>query len=339
MMDMKLQTKTKNRVGLDIGTFAIKMLEISGAPDKPMLIGMGLKNISGPSKGSISDSIKALADEAKITSREVNISVSGPSVIVRFISMPRMKEEDLKSAIRFEAEKFIPFNINDCVVDFQTLTKDERENKFNILLVAAKKEHIKERIDLVEEAGLSVHIVDIDSFAMTNAFTRNFPNLGSEKTAAILNIGATSTNLSIVRGDAMAFVRDVSIGSNDLNVTISKDSGLSMESAEELKIDPKDKMQEIANCTKTLLSSLLDEVKLSFGYYENQSGKSIDEIYISGGAIGLVGLDEAFQDALGSRPSFWNPLGFLDASSAKLDANVIDKIKNSFAVSAGLVLR
>lgn len=308
----------KNSVGLDIGSFAIKILEISGAHDKPMLGGIGLKNISGLSKEGISGSIKALASEAKITSKEVNISVSGPSVIVRFITMPKMKDEELKSAINFEAEKFIPFNINDCIVDFQILKRDENTNKLDILLVAAKKEHIKERIKLVEEAGFLVHLVDVDSFAITNAFTRNFPNLGPEKTAAILNIGASSTNLSILRGGTMAFVRDVSIGSNDFN---------------------KDKLQEAADGTKATLTNLLDEVKLSFGYYENQSGKSIDEIYISGGASPLIGLDEAFQDAFGSKPSFWNPLGFLGISSAGSDANVIDKIKNSFAVSAGLVLR
>src|SRR3989338_11039343 len=123
MMDIKLQGKIKNRIGLDIGSSAVKILEISGTQDKLALIGLGLKNISGLSNNEVANSMKELSLEAKIASKEVNISISGPSVIIRFISMPKMKESDLKSAIKFEAEKFIPFNINECIIDSQLLTR------------------------------------------------------------------------------------------------------------------------------------------------------------------------------------------------------------------------
>ena len=333
------QAKLKNKVGLDIGNFGIKMLEITGAQDRPALIGLGLKNISGLSKEGIASSIKDLAVEAKISSKEVNISVSGPSVIIRFISMPKMKEEDLKSAIKFEAEKFIPFDIKDCIIDSQILARDDRENKLNILLVAAKKDYIDEKIKQVEQAGFSVAIVDVAGFALANSFLRNFQSLDPNKTFALLNIGATITNLSILHAGVIAFARDVAIGSGNLSTSIAKNLNIPIESAEKLKISPGEKAQGIVNSVKPVMNTLLDDLKLSFGYYENQSGRGIDEIYISGGGARTIGLDETFQDVLGSKPTIWNPLEFLDASSSHLDKTAIDSIKNSFAISAGLAAR
>lgn len=331
--------RPKNRLGLDIGNFSIKMLEVSGAQGSSALVGLGLKNISGLSNERIADSIKELAVEAKASSKEANISVSGPSVIIRFVSMPKMKEEDLKSAIKFEAEKFIPFNISDCIVDSQILARDDRENKLNILLVAAKKDYINEKIKLVERSGLSVAIVDVAGFALANSFSRNFQSLDPDKTFALLNVGSMITNLSILRAGKIAFARDISIGSGSFNAAISKNMNIPDESAEKLKISPEGKAQDIIASTKPVMGALLDDLKLSFGYYENQSGRGIDEIYISGGGSRMTGLNEAFEEALGSKPVTWDPLAFLDMSSAPVEKSGIDRIKNAFAISAGLALR
>ncbi len=311
-MNFGIKTKpterAKDKVGLDIGSHAIKILEVSSTSQKATLVGLGLKNISGVSKLELSNSIRSLAVESKISAKEVTISISGPHVIVRSISMPKMKDEDLRSAIKFEAEKFIPFNINDCVVDFQVLAKDDGENKLNIMLVAAKKEYIIERVKLVEEAGFAVTLVDVDCFALTNAFLRNSPTLEPDHTFALLNIGATFTNLAIIRGGLISFARDVAIVGNDTSAKFS-------------------------------LSNLMDEVKLSFDYHENQSGRAIDEICISGGGTALTGLEDAFQEVFGSKPRLWNPLEFLDASSAGIDAKMLEELKSSFGVAVGLALR
>ena len=336
----KPRVPAKNKVGLDIGAHAIKMLEISwGANNKPALVGLGLKKVTGASKQEIAGLVKTLAEESKISTKEVNISVSGPSVIVRFISMPKMEDESLKSAIRFEAEKFIPFNINDCIVDFQILKREDKENKLSILLVASKKDPVQEKIKLVEEAGFTVNVVDVDSFALTNSFLANFPPSEQDTTFALLNIGAAFTNLSIVRKGSIYFARDVAIGSNDFNLAISKRFGVDVKAAEILKISPKDKLQEISSCTRAVLNNLLDDIKLSFSYYENQSGRNIDEIYVSGGGSAITGLDEALQESFGSKLSFWNPLEFLKTSTTGTTAALIDKVKNSFSVAAGLALR
>jgi len=104
--------KARTRVGLDIGKSSVKLVELSGGPDKPSLVAAGVKRIDGASGGA-AVAIKALADELGVSSKEAVISVSGSSLIVRLITMPRMGRDELASAIRFETEKFIPFDIND----------------------------------------------------------------------------------------------------------------------------------------------------------------------------------------------------------------------------------
>lgn len=332
-------TRIKNRIGLDIGSESIKILEVGGSADRPAILSLGIAKIAPSSKANLSDAVKMAASQAKVSGKEVNISVAGPSLIVRFISMPKMKSEDLKSAIKFEAEKFIPFDINECIVDFQILSKSDTENKLSILLVAARQEQIQERMRLVEQAGFSVNVVDVDGFAIANAFSRNFPNLEADKTVALLNIGAAYTNLSIIRGGMIHFVRDVAIGSGDFNDTIARLFEVNSSAAEDLKVSPLAKLEQLSAAARQILSGLLDDIKLSFSYHENQSGRSIDEVYLTGAGSKLAGLDEAFQEAFGAKPTRWNPLQFLDQTSRGIDKSRVDAIAGSFAVACGLALR
>jgi len=338
---MKTQFKTKVKVGLDIGASAIKMVEVtevSGA--KPSVTAVGFKRIISNSRESIAALIKTVSEEAKISSKEVVISVSGPSVIVRFISMPKMDDEALRGAIKFEAEKFIPFNINDCIIDFQVLRKNEKDGRLSVILVAAKKEHVQDKIKLAEEAGLSVVTVDVDNFALANAFLTSMTTVDPENTIALLNIGAALTNLIILRGSSIYFTRDVAIGGNELTNSIAKKMACDIKAAENMKISPpKDKEQEIRECVKSVLNSLLDDVKLSFSYHENQSGRGIDHIYISGGSADVIGLNEAFKDVFECDPSFWNPFQFATLKTVGLDTAQIEKMKNSFSIACGLAIR
>lgn len=327
------------KVGLDIGTSSVKIIQIAADPNKSVLQALGVKEIRGLAKSELPNIIKDLAVQSKISSKEANISVSGQSVIVRFISMPKMDNEALKGAVKFEAEKFIPFDMNDCILDFKTIKKEGSDNKISIVLAAAKKGTVDERIRIAEEAGFSVRVVDIDGFALANSFSKNFPVIDADKTSALLNIGGTFTNLCILRGDAVFFARDIAIGTGDFSSVISKRMGVDPKVADELMFVPKEKSQEATEQMKTVFNNLLEEVKLSFNYYENQGGKSIDEIYISGGGIGLFGLNEVFQENLGSKPTLWKPLGFLDKEKAVIDKALIDSQEHNLAIAAGLALR
>ncbi|MFA6141790.1 MAG: type IV pilus assembly protein PilM [Candidatus Omnitrophota bacterium] len=326
------------RVGLDIGTDAVKIVAASSAADKTTLIALGMKDIRGVSRQELPEVIKQLAATAKISQKDVNISISGSSVIARFITMPKMDKEALKGAIRFEAEKFIPFDINDCMVDFQVMERDKAENKLNILLVAAKKEVVLEKIKIAEAAGFSVRLVDVDGFALANSFFKNFPALEPDKACALLNIGATFTNLCILKGGSLYFSRDVALGTNEFSTSIAKKLNVDRKAADELSVSAGPKAAEVTDCMKTVFGNLLEEVKLSFNYYENQGGKNIDEVYISGGGGSLLSIAEVFAESLGSKPSIWKPLEFMGKPAAGIDGELLAH-ESFFAIAAGLALR
>jgi len=334
-----LQSKTRMSIGLDIGTDLLKIVEITAAEDKPRLARIGVKKLSDHSSGGLVNSVKLLLQETKITGKNAAISISGPNVIMRFMTLPNMKEDELRSAIGFEAEKFMPFDIKDSVIDFQKLGTEDKESKINILLVAAKKNYVLERIKTVEEAGISVTVVDVDCFALANSFLKNHPTDDMSKSFALINIGSTLTNLSVLRGPSIYFARDIVMGAADFMVSISKKLGINIKSTDELKSISRTNMKDVISYVKSALVNFLDDVRLSFSHYENQTGMGIDEIFVSGGAADFVGFNEAFEESFGSRPASWNPLQFLDISSANADAKFIEDNKNLFAVSLGLALR
>ena len=335
----RVQTKLKNRVGLDIGSSSVKMVEISSLGENSSLVCLGMKKASGSVREPLIEAIRSLSGEIRITAKEAAISVSGPSVIVRFVSMPKMRDDELKGAIKFEAEKHIPFPINECIVDHQVLKKNDKEGKLEMLLVAARKDFVMNKVSIAEESGFSVNTVDVDTFAVANAFLRSHFHSPAGKTAAFLNIGSSFTNVGIVRDGVICFARDIAIGGDDFNQAISKSLSIDMKSAEDLKLSPKDKMPDIVECTKGITNNLLDETRLSLSYYENQSGRGVDEICISGGSSVMPGLETLFQEAFESNPILWDPLDSLDKSRDSLNTVLIEKAKSSFAVAVGLALR
>ena len=334
----KFQPKLKNRVGLDIGSSSVKIVEIASSGESLNLVCLGTKKVSDSVRGPLVEAIKSLSSEIKVTAKEAAISVSGPSVIVRFVSMPKMRDDELKGAIRFEAEKHIPFPINDCIVDHQILKKNDKEGKFEVLLVAAKKDFVMSKVSIAEESGFSVSAVDVDTFAVANAFLKSPSHASAGKTAALLNIGSNFTNVGIIRDGVLCFARDIAIGGNDFNQAISRALSIDIERAEDVKLSPKDRLQNVIACTKVVANNLLDETRLSLSYYENQSGRGVDEIYISGGSSGMPGFEALFQEAFESKPIFWDPLSFLNKSPGG-DMILIEKMKSFFAVAVGLALR
>ncbi|MCX5665642.1 MAG: type IV pilus assembly protein PilM [Candidatus Omnitrophica bacterium] len=335
----KDRVKAKNRVGLDIGSSSVKIVEVASSGESSSLICLGMKKASGSVREPLIEAIKSLSGEINVTAKDAAISVSGPSVIVRFVSMPKMRDDELKGAIRFEAEKHVPFPINDCMVDHQILRKNDKEGKLEILLVAAKKDFVMNKVSIAEESGFSVSVVDVDTFAAANAFLRSPSRTAAGKTAALLNIGSSVTNVGIVRDGVLCFARDIAIGGNDFSQAISRALSIDLKNAEEIKLSPKDKLQDIIACTKGVTNNILDETRLSLNYYENQSGRGVDEICISGGSSAVFGLEVLFQEAFESKPILWDPLESLNKSRSGLDMEYIEKMKSSFAVAVGLALR
>lgn len=337
-----MATKLKGIVnnGIDIGSSFVKAVKLFVHQDGAELLGFGGSQIkNATSREAVVDCIKKVAAEALIDEKFVNISVLGSNVIVRYIILPKMTKEELKNAIRFEAEKYVPFNMDEVVLDYQIFEDNLENNKMRVLLVVAKKDYIENRLKLIEEAGFGVRLIDVDSFALANAFFRNFPGLDKDKTVALINVGGKFTDINILKGDLSYFTRTIELGGDDITRAIGTKLNLGYQDADSMKLKLSlDKEAELFEIMKGVLNNLTDEIKLSFGYYENQFGKDIDEVYLSGGTIKLVGLKDFFAKSFGFEFKLWDPVQFLKISDT-IDKNKLDLLKSELGVAIGLAIR
>lgn len=394
MIKTKDVRKKEFHIGLDIGTRLIKGAEVLSEGNTRKLTKFNFVEIESPfNREKIAAGLKSFLEGFQPATRDVNISLSAPSAIVRFINMPKMKKEDLNNSLRFEAEKYIPFNVKEVLIDASILEDNlEEKNQMRVLLAAAKKDVVNSRIDMLKEIGLSVAVIDIDSFACFNAFCNSFgpstlrqdqgrpeqgrgttgsgssrevprssesfaaaqdklregseargaeskdDKLDESKSTALLNIGYSQTNIIISRGSQPFFTRDMQIGGKDIARIISKELGIEEKEADKFIFDPKDKGPQVYEIAKVVLSNLVDETRLSFGYYENQFGKGVDEIYVSGGVARLNGILDYFEESFGIRPLTWNPFSKFEIGPG-LDAKLLELIRPQFAVCAGLAIR
>lgn len=344
----RISPAAKSAIGLDVGSFSIKAVELRRGDSKLELVNFTVTPFERDiSQEDLSKAIKKTFSEAnfgntsknRTTSKNtrVNTSVSGQGIIVRYIQLPQMNEQDLKSAIRFEADKYIPFKIDEVVLDCQILEENVDEGKMRVLLVSAKRDFIATHIKLLSDAGLEVQLIDVDGLALINAFQAN-PSPLNTGTYALLNIGARQTNIDIIKDGNPCFSRDVMSAGNNLTVAIKDAMNIDLAQAEHLKCQPEGKKKELFDLTQSVLDDLATEIRLSFDYYESQFEKGIDKLYLSGGSCGLAGINEFLAESLGVDVKAWNPLSALKIN-AEIDKDKLSSVKNQLAIAIGLAAR
>src|SRR5256712_11157864 len=209
---------------LKVERFGMKPLPAEMIVDGSIMDGLGVVT-----------AIKELATEQKLKNKNVALSISGTSDIVKKITLPPMPEEELDKQIKFEAEQYIPFDINDVYLDFHILSQGKQasatQGEMEVLLVATKKDKLNDYANAVREPGLTPKVVDVDAFAVENMYCVNYDVSPAELTA-IVNIGASVMNINILKGGVSAFTRDIAIGGNRYSERIQQDLGLSLEDAE-----------------------------------------------------------------------------------------------------------
>lgn len=340
IMDLfKSKSEKKSRVGIDIGSYAVKTVELFRERDNLKIKNLAYARLEYPgSKDNLLRAIKESAARANVLNRQVNIAVSGPSVIVRFIELPNMTAEELKNAIPFEAEKYIPFNIEEVILDHQLLIpRHGGESKMLVLLVAAKKSLINERLKLIDEANLSVGILDVASFANVNAFLKG-PKRIKDGVTALVDIGAKATDINILDSSLLCFARSIQLGGNNITKAISDSLSIDLKSAEKMKIDPGDRAVEINEKINSILHNIIDEMRLSFSYYENQSGKAVESVFLTGGGSRIKNFDNMLRENLGMEIGLWDPTEGLELDPS-IDRQSLDSIKDQLGVAIGLALR
>ena len=236
---------SKGLVGLDIGSSAIKAVELKaggkGSSDYQLLnIGMeplppeAIVDGAIMDSGAVIDAIQRLFSAQKIKTNDVATSVSGNAVIVKKISLPQMSPEELAESIHWEAEQYIPFDIQDVSLDYEVIEGGGTGGNMDVLLVAVKKDKISDYTSAISQAGKNPAIVDVDVFALQNCYEVNY-GVDPAKVVALLNVGASIMNINIVKGATSIFNRDISVGGNQYTDAIQKDLNLSFDQAETLK--------------------------------------------------------------------------------------------------------
>ncbi|MCX7703139.1 MAG: type IV pilus assembly protein PilM [Planctomycetota bacterium] len=332
-------------IGLDIGSSAVKAVEFTDHGDRLAVTAYNQKPLE--SKEAAADIVRECIIDGNFHTRDVATSVSGRGVVVRFVNMMKMSQEELEKAVQFEADKYIPFELSDVVLASQKLeeikdpTMSEREMK--VLLVAVKKETIEEHIDILRKAGLNPQIIDVDAFALSNAFEMKEllgPKMAaSDKVDALVDIGSNKTNISIVKNMALRFSREFYIAGNDFTDAVAKRLQMDLQEAEAVKANPAGREQEVEEAVRQLIEDFANEIHLSSDYYESKYEEEVDEIYLSGGGAKLYGLAQSLEQIFGKRVSLWDPFEGYDVDTSNVNTDALARNAPRLVIAAGLAAR
>jgi type IV pilus assembly protein PilM len=345
--------KTKSVVGLDIGSSAVKAVELKPAGKGFRVAAFGTEPVPPESivdgaiidAGAVADAIRRVFERnAAFKTKDVCASLSGNAVIVKKITLPVMTESELAESIYWEAEQYIPFDIQDVNLDYQILdpgTGPESRGSMEVLLVAAKKEKIGDYTSVIAQAGRTPVIVDVDAFALQNAFEVNY-GLEPGRTVVLLNAGASAININVLQGDQSVFTRDISMGGNAYTEAVQKELDLPFEAAEQLKKGiPVDgaTFEEAQPILRAVTENVLLEVQKTFDFFKaTASADQIDRIMLSGGASRVDGFREMLQERFNAPVEDFHPFRAVTWDARKLGAPADDHAATA-AVAVGLALR
>ncbi|MFA5974752.1 MAG: type IV pilus assembly protein PilM [Elusimicrobiota bacterium] len=348
--------RKQDLLGVDIGTFAIKLVCLKKQGGQWSLMHWGVipygddLPLDTPLIDRKGQAIMALQNYLRTTalpSQKSVTSVSGNSVIVRYVKMNKMPAAELAKSIKFEAEPYIPFNIEDVNISFDILGDlvEEGQSQMETLLVAAKKDSVELRVDVLKEAGLQPVIVDVDAFALENAYEQVFPGSQSE-TVLFLNIGASFTNMSIVEKGVSRVVRDVFIAGNTFTKAIQRQFQCDVKTAEQKKLtyglvenasDPE--AQQTTEALLPVARDLITEVQRSIDFYLSQgTDRLVNKIFLCGGSANLKMLDTLLANELKIQVEIFNPLPLLQNPPTDLTEEQQAQLPQ-LAVALGLATR
>lgn len=354
-------------IGLDIGTQSVKMVQLKPAGKGWQLVNYGIQELSDEAVEDIdpdlkpsvvAEALKKLYKASKVSGSNVVTAVSGDAVIVRYIKVPFMTKDEVSNVISYEAEQHIPLPIDQVVIDFHILGEIDEDNqkKLEVLLVAAKEEFVDEHIKMLKSAKLNPVTIDVDSFAMENAWEFNY---GDEKgeTVALVNIGAKTTTVNVVEDGVSHLTRDFAVAGNQFTKEIQKEFNLTFAQAEELKRqqgqvnvesdeilltrmpDKDDRSMRVSESVTPVLNKMLSEFRRSFDFYENSiKRRPVSKVVLSGGGARLRNIEKFFADKLGLPVEVGNPFKRIDVAKG-LDAEAVQAAAPSLMVSVGLAMR
>jgi type IV pilus assembly protein PilM len=345
--------KKKGLVGVDIGSSAVKAVEMKvggKGGEEFQLLNIGLEPLPPEAivdgaimdSGAVIDAITNLFQDNRIKTMDVATGVSGNAVIVKKISLPQMSDEELAESIHWEAEQYIPFDIQDVSLDYEVVEGGGSGGNMDVLLVAVKKDKISEYTSAITQAGRNPLVVDVDVFALQNCYEANYvPDPG--RVVALLNIGASIMNINVVRSGSSIFNRDIAVGGNQFTDAIQKDLNLSFEQAESLKRGESVEgasPESLHPILQVVSENIATEIQRTFDFFRATSQEDrVDQIYLSGGTAKVHGLRDLLASRLDAPVELLNPFLNVRYSEKDFDPAFLDDIAPSAAIAVGLAVR
>jgi type IV pilus assembly protein PilM len=344
-----LLRKKRGIVGLDIGSSAVKLVELkAGKGGRFSLVHAGHAQLSPEAivEGTVMDSslvvevAQRLIQEHGVKNPNFGISLSGLSVAIRKIQVPAMSDAELAESIHWEAEQYLPFDVNEVNLDYMVLGGDADTTE--VLLVAAKKDRIADYTGIVTQLGKVPALIDVDVFALQNAYELSYGGSG-ERVVALVNIGAHIMNVNILAHGQSVFWRDIVFGGNAYTEAIQRELNLTREQAEAIKTGEQvgeHAPQTVLGILNAVSEDLAAELQKTFEFfYTTSSHDRVEEIVLAGGCCHVLNLEAVLKERLGSRVEIMNPFREIDYSESQFPPEWLNRHAASMSVAVGMALR
>ncbi len=343
--------RSKSIVGLDLGHQVVKAVEISLEGPEPVITGFAKAEIAAGADRA--EAIAKVFQQGRFKSKNVVTSVSGQAVVVRYITMMQMTEPELRQAIRFESDKYLPFEADEVQIDCQRLKRKPHaategnaatQDQMSVVIAACKKSEVEERVKEITRHGLNPVAVDVDVFALANAWElcglSEVAGEGTqERVIALVDVGAAVTSINFLGGGETCFSREIGIGGQDMTQSAARRLGVEATEAEAIKRDPQGREAEVSRAIAQVLEDMVSELSLSLDYVENREGLRVEEILLSGGGVLAPGTVSFIEQATGRTARTWNPLEGLRVAEGRVNAQEMEACAPSLAVAIGLAAR
>lgn len=339
-------------VGLDISSTAVKLLELSKTASgyrvesyavEPLPVNSVVeKNIADVE--AVGEAIKRAVKRASTRTKNAAMAVAGSAVITKVISMPAsLSDEEMASQIELEADQYIPYPLEEVNLDFEVLESSDKEGeRVDVLLAASRSENVDVRVAAVELGGLTAKIVDVEAYAMENAFSLiqdQMPDHGAEKTIAIVDVGATMTTLNVLHDRKIIYTREQVFGGKQLTEEIQRRYGLSYEEAGMAKRQGGLPDNYIPEVLEPFKEAMAQQVSRSLQFFFSSSQYSnVDHIVLAGGSASIAGIDELIESKLGTTTSVADPFAGMTLSS-RVRAQALQNDTPALMIACGLALR
>ncbi len=362
--------KNRSVVGLDIGSSSVKAVELKPTRSGFELLHVAHQNLQSDTivdghiidLNHVSDCINRIWNEQSIKTAQIATSLSGHAVIVKKITLPSMPEEELDEQIHWEAEQYIPFDINDVNLYHEVIEVDPQTQNMGVLLVACKRDKIAQFTQVIWQAGKQPVIVDVDAFALQNAYEVNY-HPAPHQTTALLDIGASVMTINIVRGTTSIFTRDISAGGNQFTDLLQKELNLTFDQAETLKrtwrggqaapvsnpnygmedmLGGGDDLDQRANMAIQSVAEMLGmEIQRTLDFFRSTAADSpvIDQMLIAGGSSKVAYLCDYLSEKFQMPVSMFDSFRSIKFDHRKFDEEYMREISPNMAVAVGLASR